>query len=253
MGIFYCSRQKSPRCSLGGGATHNHKPQTTNHKPQTTNHKPQLRPTTHNHHDEVRKHRIPYALGLTRSIAYRRKGLTICHTNEFVQSHFSDGIPFLTQPSHERTLTGRGSRVFPNVGATGCTLKVGAAGCTLTLGQPGVPKRRCSRVRPGRGRRCIRASPSQLGLRPLRLALRAACCMNLYYNLYKTCTNWYKNHTVYELVLHNLYNNCMNLYYTICIKISEKKDLHPGWDFNPGPIWLAIVAALRHPPPRRLH
>ena len=40
---------------------------------------------------------------------------------------------------HERTLTGRGSRVYPNVGAAGCTLKVGAAGCTLTSGQPGVP------------------------------------------------------------------------------------------------------------------
>jgi hypothetical protein len=37
-------------------------------------------------------------------------------------------IPFLTQPPHERTLTGRGSRVYPNVGAAGCTLKVGAAG-----------------------------------------------------------------------------------------------------------------------------
>ena len=45
-------------------------------------------------------------------------------------------IPFLTQPPHERTLTGRGSRVYPNVGAAG---KVGAAGCTLTSGQPGVP------------------------------------------------------------------------------------------------------------------
>ena len=48
-------------------------------------------------------------------------------------------IPFLTQPPHERTLTGRGSRVYPNVGAAGCTLKVGAAGCTLTSGQLGVP------------------------------------------------------------------------------------------------------------------
>jgi hypothetical protein len=36
-------------------------------------------------------------------------------------------IPFLTQPSHERTLTGRGSRVYPNVGAAGCGL-VGAGG-----------------------------------------------------------------------------------------------------------------------------
>jgi hypothetical protein len=47
-------------------------------------------------------------------------------------------IPFLTQPPHERTLTGRGSRVYPDVGAAGCTLKVGAAGCTLTSGQPGA-------------------------------------------------------------------------------------------------------------------
>ena len=31
-------------------------------------------------------------------------------------------IPFLTQPPHERTLTGRGSRVYPNVGAAGCTI-----------------------------------------------------------------------------------------------------------------------------------
>ena len=38
-------------------------------------------------------------------------------------------IPFLTQPPHERTLTGRGSRVYPNVGA---------AGCTLMSGQPGA-------------------------------------------------------------------------------------------------------------------
>jgi hypothetical protein len=36
-------------------------------------------------------------------------------------------IPFLTQPTHERTLTGRGSRVYPNVGAAGCGL-VGAGG-----------------------------------------------------------------------------------------------------------------------------
>jgi hypothetical protein len=49
-------------------------------------------------------------------------------------------IPFLTQPPHECTLTGRGSQVYP----TGCTLpgvpyiKVGAAGCTLTSGQPGA-------------------------------------------------------------------------------------------------------------------
>jgi hypothetical protein len=45
-------------------------------------------------------------------------------------------IPSLTQPPPERTLTGRGSRVYP--------------------------KGQGSRVRPGRGRRCARASPSQL-------------------------------------------------------------------------------------------
>ena len=48
-------------------------------------------------------------------------------------------IPFLTQPPHERTLTGQGSRLYP--------------------------KGQGSRVRPGRGRRCARASPSRLALR----------------------------------------------------------------------------------------
>ena len=81
-------------------------------------------------------------------------------------------IPFLTQPPHERTLTGRGSRVYPNVGAAGCGL-VGAGGV--------------------------------LGLRPRGLLYEFVL-----YNLYKKCTNWYKNHTVYEFVLNNLYNNCMN-------------------------------------------
>jgi hypothetical protein len=80
-------------------------------------------------------------------------------------------IPFLTQPPHERTLTGRGSRVYPNVGAAGFTLKVGAAECTLMSGQLGVPYRRGSRVRPGQGRRCARASPL------------AARCMNSYYTI----------------------------------------------------------------------
>jgi hypothetical protein len=44
----------------------------------THNHKPQLGPqhiTLSNHHDEVRKNGIPYALGLMRSIAYRRNCL----------------------------------------------------------------------------------------------------------------------------------------------------------------------------------
>jgi hypothetical protein len=72
-------------------------------------------------------------------------------------------IPFLTQPPHERTLTGRGSRVYPN-------------------GQG-------SRVRPGRGRRCARALPlaaravrSRLGLRPTRLALRACSLQIVHLN-----------------------------------------------------------------------
>ena len=41
--------------------------------------------------------------------------------------------------------------------------------------------------------------------------------------MYKKCTNRYKNHTVYEFVLNNLYNNCMNSFVRICTKISEKK------------------------------
>jgi hypothetical protein len=97
-------------------------------------------------------------------------------------------IPFLTQPPHERTLTGRGSRVYTNVGA---------AGCTLTSGQPGAAwsgQEVCSGFA-----LAARASPL------------AACCMNSYYTIrIKKCMNWFKNHTVYEFVLYNLYNNCMN-------------------------------------------
>ena len=86
-------------------------------------------------------------------------------------------IPFLTQPPHERTLTGRSSRVYP--------------------------KRRGSRVRPGRGWRCARASP-------LAARARGSLYEFVLYNSYKKCMNWYKNHTMYEFVLYNLYNNCMN-------------------------------------------
>ena len=71
-------------------------------------------------------------------------------------------IPFLTQPPHERTLTGRGSRVYPNVGAAGCTLKVGAAGCTLTSGQPGA---------------------AWSGQEVCSGFALAACCMNSYYTI----------------------------------------------------------------------
>jgi len=41
---------------------------------------------------------------------------------------------------------------------------------------------------------------------------------------------------------------CMNSY-----KKLAKKKKKESWDFNPGPIWLAIVAAARHPPPLLLH
>jgi hypothetical protein len=100
-------------------------------------------------------------------------------------------IPYLTQPPHERTLTGRGSRVYP--------------------------KRRGSWVRPGQGRRCAQALP--LAARAL-----AARCMNSYYTIrIKKCMNWYKNHTVYEFVLYNLYIICMNSFVWIRTKISEKK------------------------------
>ena len=62
-------------------------------------------------------------------------------------------IPFLTQPPHERTLTGRGSGVYPNVGAAGCGL-AGAGGV--------------------------------LGLRPRGSGFAlAACCMNSYYTINK--------------------------------------------------------------------
>jgi hypothetical protein len=70
--------------------------------------------------------------------------------------------------------------VYPNVGA---------AGCTLTSGQPGA------------------AWSGQEVCSGFALAAR---CMNSYYTICMKCTNWYKNHTVYELVLNNLYNNCMN-------------------------------------------
>jgi hypothetical protein len=93
-------------------------------------------------------------------------------------------IPFLTHPPHERTLTGRGSRVYPNVGAAECTLKVGAAGCTLTLGQLGA------------------AWSGQEVCSGFALAAR---CMNSYYTIrIKNCMNWYKNHTLYEFVLYNV-------------------------------------------------
>ena len=46
-------------------------------------------------------------------------------------------IPFLTQPPHERTLTGRGSRVYPKGRGSRVYPNVGAAGCGL-VGAGGV-------------------------------------------------------------------------------------------------------------------
>ena len=59
--------------------------------------------------------------------------------------------------------------------------------------------------------------------------------MNAYYTIrIKNCMNWYKNHTLYEFVLYNMYNFiCMN----------------SGLGFKPRTKWLAIVAAAHHPPP----
>ncbi len=81
-------------------------------------------------------------------------------------------IPFLTQPPHERTLTGGGSRVYPNVGAAGCGL-VGAGG---VLG-----------LRP-RGSRCAlaaRASPSRLAAARASPSRRGLLYEFVLYNLYK--------------------------------------------------------------------
>ena len=140
-----------------------------------------------------------------------QKGLTICHSSQTVQSTFSDGNPISNPTPPQTHPNWSGQPVCPNVGAAGCGL-VGAAG--------GV-----------------------FGLRPRGSGFAlAARCMNSYYTIrIKKCMNWYKNHTVYELVLYNLYKN-------YCIKISEKKIFIRGWDFNPGPKWLAIVAAPGHSP-----
>ena len=91
-------------------------------------------------------------------------------------------IPFLTQPPHERTLTGWGSRVYPNVGAAGCTLKVGAAGCTLTVGAAGCT---LTSGQPGAawsGQEVCSGFALAARARPSRLAL-AAQCMNSYYTI----------------------------------------------------------------------
>ena len=61
---------------------------THNHKPQTT-----TEPTTqHNHHDEVWKNGIPYALGLTRSIAHRQNCLVNRNLDIVVEMTLHVGI-----------------------------------------------------------------------------------------------------------------------------------------------------------------
>ena len=102
--------------------------------------------------------------------------------------------------------------MYPNVGAAGCVLveaggvlglrprrgswvypNVVAAGCTVTSGQLGA------------------AWSGQEVCSGFALAAR---CMNSYYTIrIKKCMNWYKNCTVYEFIMNNLYNNfCMNSY-----------------------------------------
>ena len=96
-------------------------------------------------------------------------------------------IPFLTQPPHERTLTGRGSRVYPKGRGSRVYPNVGAAGCTLTSGQPDAAwsgQEVCSGFA-----LAACAARSRLGLRPRGLLYEFVL-----YNLYKKCTNWYKNH-----------------------------------------------------------
>ena len=56
----------------------------------------------------------------------------------------------------------------------------------------------------------------------LNNSYKKARCMNAYYTIrIKNCMNWYKNHTLYEFVLYNMYNFiCMNSYKKkICIRV----------------------------------
>jgi hypothetical protein len=63
--------------------------------------------------------------------------------------------------------------------------------------------------------------------------------------------NWYKNHIVYEFVLHNLYQ----LYEFVCMNSYKKlvKKKKPGWDFQPGTNMACNRRRLCHPPPRHRH
>jgi hypothetical protein len=41
--------------------------------------------------------------------------------------------------------------------------------------------------------------------------------------------NWYKIHTMYEFVLHNLYNNCMNSFVEFVQKLVKKIESRLGF------------------------
>jgi len=60
--------------------------------------------------------------------------------------------------------------------------------------------------------------------------------------------NWYQNYTLYDFVLYNLYNNCMNSLYEFVQKLVKKIVSRLG--FQPGTnVALAIVAVsvIHHP------
>jgi hypothetical protein len=82
-------------------------------------------------------------------------------------------IPFLTQPPHKRTLTGRGSRVYPKVGAAGYPKGRGSERTLTGRGSRVYPKGRGSRV----------AWSGQEVCSGFALAALAARCMNSYYTI----------------------------------------------------------------------
>jgi hypothetical protein len=95
-------------------------------------------------------------------------------------------------------------------------------------------------MRPGRGRRCARASGSRCAL----VARALPSYEFVLYNLYKKCTNWYKHHIKNVRIGTNI-KLCTNSYYTICITIVwirlyefvqklVKKRFASGLGFQPG-------------------
>ena len=73
----------------------------------------------------------------------------------------------LTQPPCKRTLTGWGSRVYPN--GRGSRARPGQGSRVFPTGWG-------SRARPGRGRGCARALPLRLALRSRGLGFALAVC-----------------------------------------------------------------------------